>query len=356
MQILWAGADNENERNTTFHRVAVPALILENTGRHHNIVTSVMGLLNGKKDPEFQAEIDHSDVIVIERLLLAELQPYIQGWRASGKRVIATFDDAYHLLPPAGLDSFNTWRGGKDRAVGTRSDGSQKVGAILGEFRATLRMVDTALVPSRVLADDYRAYCPTIQYVPNILYQPSWETLKVRPPDNNLIVGWGGSSAHSISFVDSGIIPALGRLCKEFPRLHVHLQTHDPKILVLMDKFGVRYTSGLWVAFHAWPQIVKTFDIGIAPLAGNYDMRRSSLKALEYGMAGIPWVASNGPPYLDARGGILVQNKAGLWYNALLELVKDPIRRDILGSEGQHWAQEMYAGAAQMYEQALGLK
>lgn len=349
--ILWAEADSPQELNTSWFRVRMPAQILGERG-HKNVVTYILNLLH--PSPELQNIIDSSDVIVLERLLVDSFHPLIKEWRKQGKRVISTFDDAYHLLPDSGGTPKQTWRGGKDAVVGTNADGSKKMGAILNQFRESLRLADTALVPSKILADDYRQFCPTIKFVPNVLHPDLYKDLKPRPPDNQFVVLWGGSSAHNISFRDSGIVPALGSICRKYSRVHVHLQTLDPSILSLMDKFNVRYDADSWVRFDDWPKIVKTADLYIAPLAGRYDDRRSSLKKVEAGMAGIPFVATDAPPYQNCGvGSVLVENKPKAWVDAISRLIESREERERLAQEGHTWAMGLYTGASEMYERAL---
>lgn len=353
--ILWGEADTSSELNTSWHRVRVPARILDERG-HHCAITHITNLIPPVPNPKIQELISKADVIVLERLLVSDIQPRILEWKALGKKVISTFDDAYHLLPDSGGIPKKTWRGGKKAIVGHNANGSEKVGAILNQFRESLRLVDTALVPSRVLLEDYKPFCPTIQFVPNVLHPDLWKGLKRRPMDNQFVIGWGGSSAHSASFRDSGIVPALGAICRAYPRVHIHLQTKDPSILIPMDKFGVRYDSGMWIPFTAWPQVVARFDLYIAPLAGNYDDRRSSLKKIEAGMAGIPFVATNAPPYQDCGGGsILVENKSSAWVDAISSLIDSREERERLALEGKEWAESLFQGAGEMYEKVLSI-
>jgi hypothetical protein len=86
------------------------------------------------------------------------------------------------------------------------------------------------------------------------------------------------------------------------------------------------------VSAATWPQIVSSFDIGLAPLdmrpvpsgTGNehgefsYDERRSWLKCVEYACGGVPFVASKSATY-DAfkRYGLLVDNTPEAWYKGL---------------------------------------
>jgi len=81
-----------------------------------------------------------------------------------------------------------------------------------------------------------------------------------------------------------------------------------------------------------WPQQVATFDVGVAPLCGpgapqaeSYDNHRSWLKAVEYLLAGVPWVASGGIVYekLDGKGGFTVPNTPEGWLDGLSRILDD---------------------------------
>jgi len=69
--------------------------------------------------------------------------------------------------------------------------------------------------------------------------------------------------------------------------------------------------------------VARTADIGIAPLAGEYDRRRSWVKATEFGLLGLPLVASNLEPYWGT-GALLVRNEPDDWYDLLKDLVANP--------------------------------
>jgi len=355
--ILWAVADRRDELNTSYYRCLIPAKILDGRNGHRCVITHIYELSSEKYDPEFQEIVDSADVILLERLLLSELWPHIDKWHAQGKKVVGLFDDAYHLMPPSGGASALSWRGGKSFQFGTKSDGTKKVGAILTEFRQTLRMCDTAIVPSRLLADDYRQFCPTIQYIPNVSPPELWDKFGKRPPDNNFIIGWGGSTAHWESFRDSGIVPALATVCRNNSRVYIHLQNKDPRIAILLDKAGLqgRYSMHFWTTFEAWPQIVKSWDLYICPIASQYDLRRSFLKQIEAGMAGIPWVASNLGSFKEGVGGLLVNNKSAEWDRTIEAMISDNKLRANLSTDGHTWAESLYRDAGRMYEVALGI-
>ena len=97
--LLWGFADLPEERNTSLHRVFYPARILSETGRHSCGMLHISHLSNPRHAKEVQDAVSNAEIIILERLLLADLQPRIDEWHKAGKKVVSTFDDAYHLMP-----------------------------------------------------------------------------------------------------------------------------------------------------------------------------------------------------------------------------------------------------------------
>ena len=89
-----------------------------------------------------------------------------------------------------------------------------------------------------------------------------------------------------------------------------------------------------WVPYQHWGRTLAQYDIGLAPLFGAYDERRSWIKVLEYMVMKIPWVASDGPPYQELRPfGWLVPNTPQAWERVLLDIVDhfDEYKREAAG-------------------------
>ena len=360
-RVIFAYADTQDELNTSWWRCFIPAQELSDAG--YNVSAHHIGVVFSEMRGEaVQRDIDEAEVVVLERLLLRPWHGKITEWQRNGKRVIATFDDNYALIPKSGGVSYQSWLGGeRQRTVADELlerhgiKPAEGFNAILEEFREGLGLVDGALVPSRVLADDYRPYCANIQYVPNYPHLPLWKNVLRRPQDGNIVIGWGGSSAHDISWRDSGLAPALGALCRRHPRVHVSVFGLGATIKELLDRHKVRYEGHVWVPFDRWPHEVAKFDIYVIPCAGAYDLRRSYLKTLEAGMADIPWVASDVGVYDEAMGGVLVKNNPLAWERALTPLIEDVTYRRNLSQQGQLWAHKMAKECVGKYEDVLGL-
>ena len=73
-----------------------------------------------------------------------------------------------------------------------------------------------------------------------------------------------------------------------------------------------------------WPRTVSMFDIGVAPLFGIYDQRRSWIKGIEYALGGVPWIGTEGEPYrdlLDWPVGVQGPETPDFWEEALEDML-----------------------------------
>lgn len=347
MKVVFLWADNQQEFNTSWWRCFIPAEHLTLAGHSAKLHHVVQMLL---KSPQTLADLDEADVVVVERLIFEPFLTPLLKLKAQGKRIVATFDDAYHLIN----DPTTLWRGAREEVADA---GLMKQLATLSgklpDWRAALRQIDRAIVPSQVLVEDYKQFCPDIRYVPNCSIDKLWSRVKCRPPDNFTIIGWGGTTGHVKGWQGSGLIAALATVAAKH-RVLISVGGGGPEVTTMFSKRDLtpRYTG--WVRFEDWPHVVGSFDIGVAPLHGEYDRRRSDIKALEYGMAGIPWVATDAEPYHDARGGLLVKNRTDDWGKALRLLLDNLSLRASLGEEGRTWAEKRNAQCASLYEWALG--
>ena len=78
-----------------------------------------------------------------------------------------------------------------------------------------------------------------------------------------------------------------------------------------------------FIPYDEWAKMLsKRFDIGIAPLAGEYDNYRSWIKPVEYCLTKTPWIGTRGPAYAEFENyGTLVDNGVDNWTTALLNKI-----------------------------------
>lgn len=306
---------NTEQFNTSHYRILIPAKYLKQAG--HDIAVMSAN------------QIDSSRIVspvLVERELS---QNELKILRAMGvQRVLYTFDDAYHLIPKD-LVSYEYWKG-KDRN--------------LDELRRVCKAVDEVIVPSTLLAKDYKA-----KLIPNYhdpeLWQPD-ET--VRPHKNGeLVIGWGGSNGHIETWRKGKFVDGLAKFLSSHKK--ARLVIYGIAASEILHSRGIEHESRKWMPFSRWPKEIMSFDIGLAPLTTKYDLRRSNLKLVEYGLAHVPFVATNVGEYRGAPGGILVEDDAREWLRALRVLADHKDRRMALAAKGLQWA-ERYLMSARVNE------
>jgi glycosyltransferase involved in cell wall biosynthesis len=315
MKIVYVYADRPEEWNSSEWRCAVPARALNRSGRYSAELLSLKDFAD--RTPKAQETCACSDVIVVQRNLFGAVLSSIQHWKARDKTVIADFDDAYDMLP-ANNSSYPFWIEGVAIRPGEIVEKMDP--PPLTQFKWGLRLVHGATVPSQRLADDWRNYTD-IQYLPNYIDLEKYSNNRYQEHDG-IILGWGGSASHLQSFSESGIIMALQQVCRARRQVKVMICGNDQRIYKQLPLPEDQIILQPWVPYAEWPRILSMFDIGLAPLHGAYDERRSWVKILEYMVMKIPWVASQGPAYHDLRSyGWLVNNNSSAWERVLLDMI-----------------------------------
>lgn len=306
MRLIFAYADYHESVNTSQWRCFIPAAGLKRAGHDVQLVTVAELVAAGGQGlpPE-----KHWDALVIERELFLCLET-IPKWQGAGIPVIASFDDAYHLMPP-NVSTAKVWRMGKA--------GDGKKYKLMQQFKKALRMCDAFITPSNVLTADYlliNRNGHTVKNYPDL----TWDCWKVprREPDGKVRMVWGGSWTHYDSWNYSGIVPAMRRILADHPEASLTLVGGDLRIMSLFSGLGPgRVIHKDRVPFEEWPALLGEYDIGLAPLHGQYDRRRSWIKVLEYCLMGLWPIASPMEPYEGLPCSFPKKNRAIDWHNAI---------------------------------------
>lgn len=268
--------------------------------------------------------IGPADVIIVQRnLLTADIWEACNYWRGIGKLVVADLDDDYpHLLPQN--PAFKFWIMDHNDLKG--QTGYTPVEALTEGFKH----VDALVSPNKLILKDWADVVPGY-WVPNYARDEWYRGIKQKPISDEIIIGWGGSISHWDGFWFSGLRETVPKVLEKYPNVTWKICGGDDRVKGLFDKLA----PGRWINQDGvppgdWPKQVASFDIGIAPLCGpdspqgeRYDLRRSWLKAVEYLLTGVPWVASEGIVYeeLDGKGGSLVKNTPAAWTDAICGIV-----------------------------------
>lgn len=273
-----------------------------------------------------------ADIIHLQRVLIKDTHRDIAYWRSQGKAVVVDFDDAYDLIHSDNAAA-PFWLHGR---VTVRLEGGYTYEQTMEEhpvdqFREGLRKCTALITPSGILSDDWRVGAPEF-VVPNYLDKRLYENARKHDNSPLIVLGWGGSLSHVQSWKDSGINEAIKLVLQE--RDNVRLQiVGDVRVVdqlpVRRDRVFFSPYTGWW----KWQETLMRYDIGLAPLAGDYDDRRSNLKVAEYLLAGLPFVATKSPVYKefwDADSGLFVtsgytqehyDDRVHDWYKSTIDII-----------------------------------
>jgi len=325
-------------------RMVIPADAINRLDGHKAALINLDQVLN--LEPQIVSLTQWADVVVIERNFWGPTIGLVKTLKSYNKLVIAEFDDNYAVMTstnPAALHWLENLRPFPD---GTKIP--YKPG-FLNEWKRCLQMFHAYHTPTELLTQAWLGTNPrgfTINNYPDYGW-PSWG-VKKKSGQIPFLLGWGGGGSHYDSFNDSKILPALNQLCERYPYIQILIISGDKRIFELAGPIIPRgqllYHSG--VGLEQWPSLIPQIDVSFVPLSGKYDDYRSWLKVLELSAHGVPWVASDRPPYrLDPKkpgegypGGFLVKDRTDSWVKHLSMLIEDQALRERLGTEGRNWA------------------
>jgi len=316
MKLVFVYADNNQEWNSSEWRCVIPAAAINSSPDHQASLLSIAEFTDGSAHAADLCE--SADVILVERNLFGPVLTAIMHWKARGKAVLANFDDAYDLLPENNI-SHKFWIEGEARV--NRDD--KVLHEVIDpppitQFKWGLRMVHGAVVASHMLAEDWKAYTNTA-HLPMYLDLDRYKGC-VKPETEEIVIGWSGSLSHLHSF-SKGVIHALENVCRARPQVRI-MVGNDRRIFDRLKVPAHQKTMTAWVPHQEWPQVLASYDIGLAPMEGEFDARRSWVKVLEYMVVKTPWIASRCPAYQELESfGVLVENNPDSWEKALLDMV-----------------------------------
>lgn len=354
MHIVYLYADSEMEWNCSHWRCHLLSNAI-NAAHEANPkafpATASMYLLQSALQldhPRVQSQLGVADIIVFQRnVIVEEVWNAMDYWRALGKTVVVDLDDHYPNIP-ASNPAFNYWIANvlamDPNPVARLTEGLKRADALISPSNVILNdwkdVVPGYWWPNYPSLKDYEAIKPK-RGGPDMVFDydvsdPKKPKLIGKPredSENKIFIGWGGSISHVDSFVYSGVVEGLRMVLEELPNVYFKFCGHEARLNYLFDKLPKdKMVRQIGVLPRDWPQVVSSFDIGLAPLdlreaddntgGGNtsfsYDERRSWLKLVEYISAGVPFVATDAAPYRPLkRFGKLVANTPQAWYEAL---------------------------------------
>jgi glycosyltransferase involved in cell wall biosynthesis len=314
MKILFIGADTPNEHNSEEWRIDVPFRALRRAGIPVEYLR-VEEWLSALEDEWTKA----ADLVIFQRNTFGYAINKILYWRTLGKPIVVDLDDAYGLM---GLDTGSPnaefWALGIQTEDGKRVQLEPKPYDLL---KWGLKIAGALSSPSELILDDWKDFGIRRYLLPNYVDPSYYKRVEVYREPGKIYIGGGGSMGHIKSWRDSGISEALSKICREDKRLIVAF-AGDERVYSRVNVPRSNKAPLGWVSPILYHRSLSLFDIGVVPLAGEYDRRRSWIKPVEYAIMGIPWIGTNYEPNLTAPGGKVIENGIMNWYNAIMETVE----------------------------------
>jgi hypothetical protein len=249
--------------------------------------------------------------------------------QALGQRIVVDIDDYYEGLTPANM-AYDLTSAEKNKKTNRE------------HYKRVIELADLITVTTPFLLEHYSKQHPNVRMVRNGVNLNQFTPRKQlnRKP----IIGWVGA----VNFRNNDL-EQLREWLPDFLDEHdlmFHHAGHADNAPLFEDVTGVnpnRVTRSPLVPITHYASGFQ-FDIGIVPLSDiPFNHAKSNIKGLEYVAAGIPFVASNAPEYMElaATGVGRVAWDATGWVNSMNELLdyhtrKSQARND-LNVVKEHW-------------------
>lgn len=256
------------------------------------------------------------DVVILQRLNDMSYYGFFEFLKSKGSKIVFELDDNLLELPE------------KNPAYSLYSDPNLK-----RSFLEYIWLADHLIVSTENLKNYYSVYNKSITVIPNQIDEEIFTNKKIRKTDPSKIrIGFAGTITHREDFEQ------VEQALKEIQR------KYKEKIkLVFLNMMPETFATDPTVEFIPGVSTLKEFaqllneaklDIGLAPIAYNkFNMGKSDIKFLEYGISGIAGVYSNFGPYKRT----IVNNETGLfvnlennfgWISKLSYLIENPTEID----------------------------
>lgn len=277
---------------------------------------------------ESNEKVAKADIVVVQRLALANIIPRMLEAQANGKVVVVDLDDAYHFMPPT-VRAYKFWHEGLIHVEGP--DGKKQQGKMaippIEQLEWGVKLSHGVTTPSFAIADDWKKYNNNTWVVPNYIATQHYLPYKKRREiPETITIGWGGSHSHFDSWKKTNVVEALRKICANNIRVRIYICGSNHEVLGLFQNsdFAGKIVEYKWVPHNEWPRMLSKFDIGLIPLSGRYDARRSWIKTLEYTLMGIPWIGTKSPPTEElGEFGYRVTNNVQSWEKQIQAVIDD---------------------------------
>lgn len=254
---------------------------------HHNWVLGTLAM--NRPGPLAVVALDgkpHADcsLIVIQRVMDEALPAKIEQSRALGQIIVNDLDDWF-------------WGLHRENAAFEMVDPSMNQTSNIDHYKKSLCASTAVVTSTQFLADRLAEWNKDlrIQVIPNGVDAAAFPVRRHRP--GPIVIGWAGSTAHRSG--DLKILRAPFSGLSDMSFHHTGALDNYPQFAKMVGVDPLRVTQLPMLAPHEYPYGF-TFDVGVVPLVDiPFNHAKSNIKGLEYAAAGIPFVASPLPAYVE---------------------------------------------------------
>lgn len=274
-------------------------------------------------DPRDKA-IFEADVLVLQRQTSPDVLQLMRYLKSKGTKIVFEFDDNFHCLPPSNPNHVH-YSNGKPATK---------------TMESFIREADVVTVSTPGLKDEYAKFNPNIHVCYNSVDDAQFARFADREltgfpkRDGEIRIGWAGSDTHRADF--GMVLKQTCKVLESIPWAKMVFIGADMRSMLPAHLRGrAEYAGATWGRHQfkkgdeeradlgpiAYFDLVDQadLDVAIAPIESTtFNRCKSYIKVLEYGMLGIPALASNFGPYRQYahNGPILIADPEG-WENRL---------------------------------------
>lgn len=282
-------------------------------------------------------ELNPQDVLVLQRQHHDNVLAISKDFKNRGGRLVFELDDYFHDLPPNNPARTSYPVGGKE----------------LKNLEAFMEISDLMTVSTPALAENYSKWAKNVHVCYNSIDLEDISNLPEKPirTDDSIHLGWAGSATHLDDLLP--IVKPIVEIMVEYPKTKFVFVGMDYRKIFPRDlqnrliygghTFPVDENGkGLFYDINSNPVLryyhllqQSSIDIAIAPLLNvKFNRAKSYIKLLEYGIANIPFVATDYGPYSqyvlqhrEKQLGFLAETNSN-WKRALKRLIEDTTLRN----------------------------
>lgn len=267
-----------------------------------------------------------ADVFVIQRQTSPHVLALTRHLKANGAKVVFEFDDNFHCIPPSNPNQKH-YSTGKPATV---------------TMESFIREADVVTVSTPGLKDEYAKFNRNISICYNALDDAQFARFSGREwsakpkREGQIRIGWAGSDTHRADL--HSVLKPIVKVLESLPHARLVFIGADMRSMLPAHLWPrTEYAGATWgrqkfqVGDESDPKMgpityydlidKADIDVAIAPLESTtFNRCKSYIKLLEYGMLGIPAIASNFGPYRqyaqEHPGAVLIADPQG-WENRL---------------------------------------